>query len=68
MLQNSLDYISAEGQDSLNKFPGYDTKQSDGETPDWEMRSTSLWPSLPGPLSPGVVAPDEVLSMGQITV
>ena len=29
------------------------------------MRSTTLLPSLPGPLWPGVVAPDRVLSMGQ---
>ena len=32
----------------------------------WEMRSTSLLPSLPGALWPGVVAPDRVLFMGQI--
>ena len=30
------------------------------------MRSTPSLPSLPGPLRPGVVAPDMVLSMGQI--
>ena len=30
------------------------------------MRSTSLFPSLPGPLWPGMVAPDRVLCMGQI--
>ena len=39
----------------------YDTKQSD-----WGMRSTPSLPSLPGPLWPGMVAPDRVLSMGQI--
>ena len=42
-------------------------KQSDGEVPVmlelWRMQST---PSLPGPLWPGMVAPDRVLSMGQI--
>ena len=32
----------------------------------WGMQSTSSLPSLPGPLWPGVVAPDRVLSMGQI--
>ena len=32
----------------------------------WGMWSTSLLPSLPGPFSLGVVAPDRVLSMGQI--
>ena len=46
----------------------YDTKQSDGEVPAmlelWGMRSTPSLPSLPGPLWPGVVAPDRVLSMG----
>ena len=30
------------------------------------MPSTLSLPSLPGPLWPGVVAPDRVLSMGQI--
>ena len=47
----------------------YDTKQSDGEVPVmqelWEMQSTPSLPSIPGPLWPGVVAPDRVLSMGQ---
>ena len=46
----------------------YDTKQSDGEVPVmlelWEMRSTPSLPLLPGPLWPGVVAPDRALSMG----
>ena len=48
--------------------PGYDTKQSDGEVPVilelWGMRSTSSLPSLPGPLWPGMVAPDEAISIG----
>ena len=30
------------------------------------MRSTPLLPSIPGPLWPVVVAPDKVLSIGQI--
>ena len=30
------------------------------------MQSISLLPLLPGPFSPGVVAPDWVLFMGQI--
>ena len=55
------DYISAE-------CPRYDIKQSDGEVPVmlefWGMWSTPLLPLLPGPLWPGVVAPDRVLSMG----
>ena len=40
----------------------YDTKQSDSKVPVmlelWGMRSTPSVPSLPGPLWPGVVAPD----------
>ena len=32
----------------------------------WGMQCTPSLPSLPGPLWPGVVAPDRVLSMGQI--
>ena len=51
-----------------NQYPGYDTKQSDGEAPVmlglWEMQSTPLLQSLPGTLWPRVVAPDRVLSMG----
>ena len=46
----------------------YDTKQSDGEVPavveHLGMQSTPSLPSLPGPLWPGVVAPDRALSMG----
>ena len=45
-----------------NECPVYDTKQSDGEVPAilelWGMRSTPSLPSLPGPLWPGVGAPD----------
>ena len=41
----------------------YDAKQSDGEVPAmlelWGVRSTPSLPSLPGPLWPGVVAPDK---------
>ena len=52
----------------LTSVLDYDTKQSDGEVPAvlelWRMRSTPSLPSLPGPLWPGVVAPDKVLSMG----
>ena len=53
-----------------NECPGFDTKQSDGEAPVmlelWGMWSTSSLPSLIGPLCLGMVAPDRVLSMGQI--
>ena len=34
----------------------------------WEIRSTPSLPLLPGPLWPGVVAPDRVPSMGQIVL
>ena len=48
----------------------YNTKQSDGEFPVmlelWGRRSISSLPSLPAPFWSGVVAPDRVLSMGQI--
>ena len=53
-----------------NECPGYDNKQSDCEVPVmlelWVMQRISLLPSLPGLLWTGVVAPDRVLSMGQI--
>ena len=62
--------FSAEELNPLNKCPGNDTKQSDGEVPVmlelWEMQSTPSLPSLPGPLWPGMVAPDRILSIGQI--
>ena len=32
----------------------------------WDMRSAPSLLSLPGPLRPGVAAPNTVLSMGQI--
>ena len=51
-----------------NKFPVYDTKQSNGEVPvmlgRWGIQSTSSLPLLPGPLWAGMVAPDRTLSMG----
>ena len=64
------DCTSVEGQDFPNEGPGYETKQSDGEDPVipelWGMQSSPSLPSLLGPLLPGVVAHDRVLSMGQI--
>ena len=49
---------------------GYDIKQFDGEAPVmlelWGMQSTPSLPSLPGPLWSGVVAPERIISMGQI--
>ena len=59
------DCFSAEGYDPSNECPGYDTKQSDSEFQAMPellgMRSTPSLPSLPGPLWPGVVAPDRAL-------
>ena len=53
-----------------HQWVGYDTKQSDGEVPVmlglWGIQSTPSLPLLPGPLWPGVVAPDRALSIGQI--
>ena len=44
------------------------SKKSDDEAPVvlelWRMRSTPSWPSIPGPLWPGVVSPERVLSIG----
>ena len=69
--QLGLDCISAEGLDS-SECPGYDAKQSDGVVPVmlelWGMKSTTSLPSLPVPPWPGVLAPDRVLSMGQVEV
>ena len=52
------DCISAEGYNSLNECPGYDTKQSDDEAT--VMQSTSLLPLLPGPIWSRVVAPNRI--------
>ena len=53
-----------------NECPRYDTKLSDGEAPVmlelWGIWSTPSLPSLLGPLWPGLVTPDWVLSLGQI--
>ena len=55
-----------------NECPGYDTKQSDGETPVmlelWAMQSTPPLQLLLGPLWPGMVAPDRALSKGYIEI
>ena len=46
--------------------------QSDGEAPImmelWRMRCSLSLPLLPGPLWPGVVAPDRIFSMSVIEV
>ena len=63
-------YLFCRGVRPPHECPVYDTKQSDGEDlvmlELWEMQSTPLLLSFPGLLWPGVVAPDRVLSMGQI--
>ena len=50
-----------------NECPGYDIKQSDGEVPVmlevWGIWGTPSLQLLPGPLWPGMVAPDWALSM-----
>ena len=49
-----------------NKGPAYNTKQFDDEAPVmlelWGIRGTPILPSLPGPLKPGVIAPDRILN------
>ena len=55
---------------SPNECPGYDIKQYDSEIPVmlelWGIQSVPSLPFLPGPPWPGIIAPDRVLSMGQI--
>ena len=58
------DCISAEGRDFPNECPAYDTKKSDSEAPGMlELRGM---PSFSSPLWPRVVAPNWILSIGQI--
>ena len=51
------------------KKPLYDIKESDDEAPEilelWGMRSIPSLLLLKGPLWPGEVAPDRILSLGQ---
>ena len=65
-----IDCFSAERQDSRNECPGYDIKQSDGEVPVMlelcGMQSTHSLPTVPDLFLPWVVAPDRILSVGQI--
>ena len=57
--------------DSPNECSVFDTKPSDGKASVtleiWGIRNTRSLPSLPGSLWPGMVDPDRVLSMGQMT-
>ena len=54
----------------INNCSGHNSKQSDCEAPVmlelWGMQSTPSLQLLPGPLWPGVVAPDSILSRVQI--
>ena len=67
MLTASLQRVKTPFPDQCS---GYGTKLSDGEVPVmlelWGMWNTFSLPLLRGSLWPGVVAPDKVLSMGQI--
>ena len=68
---SSNGYSSLQGSKTPHhKCLRYDTKQSDGAAQImlelWGMQSTPSLSSFPGSLSLGVVAPDRVLSMGQI--
>ena len=69
-LLNTPTSSSQKGKSLQNECPVYNTKHTDSEVPVmlelWRMQSTPPLPSVPGPLWPGVVAPDRVLSMGQI--
>ena len=68
MLPSQLGYLCRGVRPPANECLGYDTKQFDDEVPVmlglWEMWSTPSLPLLPGPLWPGLVAPDRALSMG----
>ena len=72
-----IDVINGHGNTSSNprppphnECPVYGIKQSDSDVPVmlklWGMQSTPSLPSLPVSLWPGVVAPDRILSIGQI--
>ena len=70
VLQNTPTAPVQRSKTPNNECPRYVIKQSDGEIPVmvklWKMGNTPLLPSLPGPLWPGVRAPDRVISIGQI--
>ena len=64
------DCISVAGYVYPKEYPVYNPQQSDSEAlvmpGGWEMWSTPLLPSIPGPLWPGVIASAGVLSVDQI--
>ena len=63
-------HLCREVRPSPNECRVDDTKQSDCEVPViielWGMQRTPSFPSLPGPLWPGVVGPNRVLYIAQI--
>ena len=70
VLYQTIQFSVSRVRPSSNEYPGYDTKQSDGEDPVmlelWGMQSTLLLPFLPGSHWPSMVASDQVQSMDQI--
>ena len=68
-LAGVIEYINCTSAETPPHSLEYDPKQFDDEAPVleiWGMGSTPSFPLLPGPLWPRVVAPDRILSMGQI--
>ena len=70
MAQNTPATSLQRAKPPTNECPAYYMKQSYSETPGIleprGMQIIPLLPSFPGPLWLGVIAPDRVLSMGQI--
>ena len=68
--RQGLLHLCREVTHPLDECPVYDKKLFDGEVPVmlelWGIQSTLTLPSLPAPVWPGVVAPERILSMGQI--
>ena len=69
-LQNTPTACLQRCKSTASECRRYDTKQFDGEAPVmlrlWGIWSTPYSSLLTGPLWPGVVAPDRVLSMCQV--
>ena len=69
-LQNTPTASLQKSKNPLHECPVYDTKQFDGKVSVmlelWEMQSNPTLASLPGPLWPRVVAPNRILTIGQI--
>ena len=59
-LWNTLTAPLQKGKTPPYECPGYDTKDSDGDVPVMPEWGALL---LPGPLLPGVVAPDRAISL-----